>query len=60
MITTPPQPDPPPAAHHRKATVSGDYWIDVNVYVGDHLVQGVKGRCHITMRGRRCFIIRVK
>lgn len=62
MIATPPHPDPPPAAvrRHVKATVSGDYWVDVGVYVGSRRVRGVVGRCHVTMHGTRCFIVRVR
>lgn len=52
-------PDPAPQAHGAKATVSGSYWVDVNVYVNDQLVHGAAGRCFYPAHGAiRCFIIR--
>jgi hypothetical protein len=55
----PPHPDPPPGAH-KKATVSGAYWIDMLIYVNGRLVHGARARCLVrTHYRRRCFVIRV-
>lgn len=54
-----PSPDPAPEAHGTPATVSGSYWVDVNVYVNDQRVHGAMGRCFYPAHGPiRCFIIR--